>query len=73
MQYAPHGACEPSCGACRSYAKEAMRAVTAVERSRLLSLVFYCLYQSWRILLECVLDSVVGHHSLLESVSTCLG
>ncbi len=40
MQYAPHGACEPSCGACRSYAKEAMLAITAVERSRLLSLVF---------------------------------
>ncbi len=29
MQYAPHGACKPSCGACRSYAKEAMLAVTA--------------------------------------------
>ena len=40
MQYAPHEAWKPSCGACRSYAKEAMLAASAETVAAAVSCVF---------------------------------
>ncbi len=59
MQYAPHEACEPLCGACRSYAKEAMLAVTAETVAAAVSCVFD-LYQSVEDYLSASLTASLG-------------